>query len=179
MGIKEKFGGPGNVVAIGAATGMEEVVIANYLRIGIGEELERESGFAGEVARDFRGIDADRYGNDAGGLEFGKLLLDASQLEGAERSPVAAIENQQDGFRCLGLGASGEQVIERYRLPQRIRKGEVRNFLPDLRRICGTGELARGDEAQHREGGRKQPDYDHDEARYCPAITLPADNDEP
>ncbi len=78
MGIEQKFSGPGDIVAIGAGSGVEEVVIANYLGIGIGEELERESGFAGEVAGDFRRIDADRYGNDAGGLEFGKLLLDAS-----------------------------------------------------------------------------------------------------
>jgi hypothetical protein len=104
MGIEQKFSGPRDVVAVWTAPGVEYVVLANYRGIGIGEDLKRESGLAGEVARDFRRIDADRYGNDAGGLEFGKLLLDASQLEGAVGSPVAAIENQENGFRGGGTG---------------------------------------------------------------------------
>jgi hypothetical protein len=104
IGIEQKFSGPRNVVAVGTASGVEQVVIADHLGIGIGEDWERESAFAGEVARDFRRVDADRYGNDAGGLEFWKLLLDASQLEGAEGSPVAAVENQENGLRSGGTG---------------------------------------------------------------------------
>jgi hypothetical protein len=104
IGIEQKFGGPGDVVAVWTAAGVEEVVIANYFRVGIGEDLEGEAGFARKVAGDIRSIDADRYGNDARGLEFGKLLLDASQLEGAEGSPVAAVENQENGLRSGGTG---------------------------------------------------------------------------
>jgi len=158
MGIKEKFGGPGNVVAIGAATGMEEVVIANYLRIGIGEELERESGFAGEVARDFRGIDADRYGNDAGGLEFGKLLLDASQLEGAERSPVAAIENQENGFRGGGTERWREESVERDCGAVGVGEVEVGGNLAELRGLRGGRDSAEGIEEEYCAGADEQRD---------------------
>jgi hypothetical protein len=113
------------------------VVIADHLGIGIGEDWERESAFAGEVARDFRRVDADRYGNDAGGLELVKLLLDASQLEGAEGSPVAAIENEQHSPVLF------EEIRERHRFAGGIGQRKVRRWRAGTRSAAGRGDVSR------------------------------------
>lgn len=77
-GIEEKFRGAGDVVAVGAAAGVKEIVIANRVRFGIGKQRKREAGFLREVAGDIGRIDADGDGKNSRGFEFGKLLLNAS-----------------------------------------------------------------------------------------------------
>jgi hypothetical protein len=50
---------------------MQQVILANHCRVGIGEDGEGVPGFVGEITRDFRRIDADGYWAYARRLELG------------------------------------------------------------------------------------------------------------
>jgi hypothetical protein len=76
VGSDEEFSGTGDVAAVDALSGVNEVVTADGFEVGIGEDGEREAGFACEVARDIRGVDADGNGIDSGGANLGELCFD-------------------------------------------------------------------------------------------------------
>ncbi len=96
--IHEKFGWARDVLAVGPAADVKEVVVANHFTVWIGEDRKGVTGFGCEIARDVRRINADGYGPDASAFEVGKEFLDASQLEVAVGSPIAAIENEEHGL---------------------------------------------------------------------------------
>ena len=56
----------------------------------------------------FRRVNADRHRTYTRDLKFTELLLNASQLEVAERSPVAAIKDQQRRFRLRAAHGCGQ-----------------------------------------------------------------------
>ena len=77
----------------GAGGFVQQVVAADCFGLGIAEECERVALFFTQIFGDFGGVYADGYGAHALRCELWKTLLNASQLEVAERSPVAAVEN--------------------------------------------------------------------------------------
>ena len=72
---------------------MEQVIPADYVGLGIGEEEEAIALLLAEFGGFLRGVNADSHGAHAGIMEFLKVLLNASQLEVAIWSPVSSIEN--------------------------------------------------------------------------------------
>ena len=62
----------------GASPSVQEMVAADHCGIRIGKQGECVSGFARQVAGDFRGIHADGHRPHAGMLEFSQVLLYAS-----------------------------------------------------------------------------------------------------
>jgi len=74
---------------------MNQIVTANGLEVGIRQKCERVTGFLTEVARLLRTINADGNRTNPGFVKFAQPLLNAPQLGVAERSPIAAIENEQ------------------------------------------------------------------------------------
>ena len=92
--IDEEFRRAGDVVSIRTCRGVQQVVTADDLEIGIREERKCVAGLAAQVRGDLGRVNADGDGTNSESLEILKLFLDASQLEEAERSPVASVENQ-------------------------------------------------------------------------------------
>ena len=104
-GIHQELCRPGDIASVRAAAHVQQVIAANHLGLGIGEKWEGISGLAAQVAGNLRRVNADGDGPDAGVVELTKILLYASQLEVTVRSPVAAVEDQQNTFgRFAGRG---------------------------------------------------------------------------
>jgi hypothetical protein len=57
---------------------MQQVVAANGFSRGIRQDRKRVSCFAGQVARDFRRVNADGYRTNSGGFKLFQVFLDAS-----------------------------------------------------------------------------------------------------
>jgi hypothetical protein len=76
--IDQEFGGAGDVGAVRAAAGVEQMILPDHFGLGVGEDGECVAGSAGQIARDVRRVHADGYGADAGGLEFGEIFFDPS-----------------------------------------------------------------------------------------------------
>lgn len=76
--VHQKFGGPGNIMTSGTAADVQQVIAANRFRVGIGEKREGIPGFAAEIFRLLRTIDADGYRTDSRILELCQVLLYAS-----------------------------------------------------------------------------------------------------
>jgi hypothetical protein len=93
--VHQKLGGTRDVVLARAGLIVQQVITANHSGIRIRKDGERVSRLAGEIARDLWRVNADGYRENPGCLEIGQTLFDASQLEVTERSPIAAVENQQ------------------------------------------------------------------------------------
>jgi len=75
------------------AADVQQVIAADHFRIGIGQERKREASALLKAFRNIRRVYADRYRLDALCRKFIDVLLNASQLEVAKGSPVAAIED--------------------------------------------------------------------------------------
>ena len=93
------------------AAWMNQIVTANGLEFGIREKGVSVVRGPAKIGRNVRRIHADSNWPHAGVLKFAELFFDSSQLEVTERSPVSAIEDQQD---CLRTGrvsyGTGEQL---------------------------------------------------------------------
>lgn len=98
-----------------ATARVEHTVAADYLGAGIRKEWESVPPLAAEVPGLLGRIDADRGDLDAAGAKFREALLKTPQLGVAQRSPVAAIEDQQDG------AIAGKEIPQRHRLAAGIR----------------------------------------------------------
>ena len=72
----EELGGAGDVVSVFARAFVQDAVALNRLGVRIGEEGEGVVRFSNEVARLFRGVDADRDGRDAERLQRGEIFFD-------------------------------------------------------------------------------------------------------
>jgi hypothetical protein len=100
--VHKELGRAGYIVPSRPAAHMQQIVAANDLSLGVGEKSEGIACLPAEPGRNIRRIHADSYGQDALRLELLQVLLDASQLEVTERSPVTAIEDQQQRFGLAG-----------------------------------------------------------------------------
>jgi len=86
-------------VFAGTAADMEQVIASNHFSTGIRQERKGRAAALLEIPRHVRRIDADRNRLHALCSEFIDVPLNTSQLEVAERSPIATIEDQQHRFR--------------------------------------------------------------------------------
>ena len=108
--IDQEFRRAGDICSIRTSAWMQKFVTPNYLSLWVRKKWKRVASFAAEIFRDFGSIDTDGDGQDALRFEFRQRLFDTSQLEVAVRSPVAAVENQQNSFwRCI-LDRDGKQL---------------------------------------------------------------------
>jgi hypothetical protein len=97
-GVKEELGWARDVVSAFAGSGVDQIVSANNIQVGVGENVELESGFFGQLTRLFGRVNADCDDTNTGLLQFLQVSLDSPQLGEAERSPVSAIENDYEAF---------------------------------------------------------------------------------
>ena len=75
---------------------MQDSVAANHFGVGIGKKEERVSPVAAQLAGFRRRIDADRDDSHAARPELPKMFLETPQLGVTKRSPIAAVEDEQD-----------------------------------------------------------------------------------
>jgi hypothetical protein len=92
--IDKKLCGARDIVTLGTSGGMQQLVAADHLGFRITKQGERVTLLATEFVGDVRWIDTDSDGTDTLGLKLGKTSFDASQLEVAVGSPVAAIKDE-------------------------------------------------------------------------------------
>jgi hypothetical protein len=57
---------------------VQQVIATDGFSLGIGQDREGITGFAGQVARDFRRVNADGYRTNTGGFKLFQVFLDAS-----------------------------------------------------------------------------------------------------
>jgi hypothetical protein len=131
-------------VAVHARTGMQKVVASDNFRVGIGEKCIRITGSAAQVSGHVGRVYANGYGPNPHISEIGQLFFYTPQLGVAERSPIAAIENQQHAPGSAGGGNSRlqrrrENCGKGNRVVARIAQSEVRGFLSHRR-----GPMRRG-----------------------------------
>ena len=135
--IDEEFSGTDDVSALGSRALVQKTVTLDCFRLRVRKKRIGEAQLLAVRTRGLWRISADRDHADTTCIEIGKALLETPQLGVAERSPVTAIENQQD---AVGLSTRGavwrgrEDLCERHRLAVLIRQGEPRRFLPDAGR---------------------------------------------
>lgn len=120
VSVNQDVRGDGDVAAFRAHAFVDQPVFLNDLAIGITKDAKRQLVPLNDLPGLLRGIDGDRQQMSALSLEFRIDLSETSELRLAGRSPVAAIEDQQDR-------AVGQRVTERYRRARVIREGEVRS----------------------------------------------------
>jgi len=77
-GIHQEFCRSRNVASFRPAAFMQQVVAANGFSRGIRQDRKRVSGFASQVARNFRRVHADRDRANAGGFKLFQVFLNAS-----------------------------------------------------------------------------------------------------
>ena len=82
-------------MALDAGAAMQDIVASDYFRVGIGKKRIGVAMPLAKPPRDFRSVHADRYRTNAQGFELVQIFFDTPQLGVAERSPIAAIEDQQ------------------------------------------------------------------------------------
>lgn len=140
--VDEEFGWTGDVVAVGSGCDVHQIVAADNVQIGIREKGEAVASLAAQGRGDLRRVNADGDGTNAERLEFLKLLLDASQLEETEGSPVATIENQEDRLGLSAVRRRRKQLRKGSGLSGAVGEGEVGKALPDLRCAGGFGNVS-------------------------------------
>ena len=102
--IDEEFRRTGDVLPIGTTSRMQKTIATYRLSLRIGEKCKGKSSFASQIGGDGRRVDADRHRHDALRLKLRQPILNASQLEDAEGSPVSAIKDQQHSLRLSTYG---------------------------------------------------------------------------
>jgi len=91
---------------------VNQVIAPGHVQMGIGEKRKGIASFLNQFVGLFRRVNADCNRTYTRGLELRELFLYASQLEVAERSPVAAIKDQQRRFRLRGPDRRGKQLCQ-------------------------------------------------------------------
>ena len=97
--VEQKLRWPGNVRASRAGLRVEQIIAADHLCIRVGQEGIGVAVPAAELATELRGIDTDGDKLHTAGIEIFPAFLNTPQLGVAQRSPVAAVENQDDTVR--------------------------------------------------------------------------------
>jgi len=114
---------------------MDKVVLADDIHFLVGENRIGVTALAGELARLFRRIHADGDHAHAPRGELVETLLETPQLGVAVRSPVAAIEDEQEpGALRTRSGRRGQEFGELHRLAGGVSQGKAGSLLPHLRR---------------------------------------------
>jgi hypothetical protein len=147
-GVDEEFGGAGNVGAVFATVGVDQVPAADDVVLGVGKNGEGVAGRLPEMLGLLRRIHTNGDYANLARVEIGQALLETPQLGVAERSPVAAIEDQHDGGGFAGGGARRairderglQEMRKRYVFALRIGQREIRCKLADLRSAVGRGK---------------------------------------
>jgi len=114
---------------------MEDAIGANHIRARVRQNWKRITATLTEGSGLFRRIDADRHHLSAARRKLRQVILKTPQLGVAQRSPVAAVENQQ--YSAIRLAQPGE----RHQVAMGIRKFEVRSALSNAERIPGRRNI--------------------------------------
>jgi hypothetical protein len=77
-GIYQKLCRAGDVAAFRPAAFVQQVIAADGFSLRIRQDWEGISGLAGQVARDFRRVNANGHGTHTGGFKLLQVFLDAS-----------------------------------------------------------------------------------------------------
>src|SRR5439155_7544142 len=126
--VHKEFGWAGDVLAVLSAPGVQHTVLTNDIRLRIRKEFEGIALSLAELSRRIGGINADRGDGNAPLAKFAQVLLKTPQLAGAEDSPIAAIEDQEDRKKVL------QEVDKDYLLRIRIRERDDRRQLSSAER---------------------------------------------
>jgi len=70
--VDQELSGTRDVVAIGSRCGVQQVITADDVQIGIGKKDEREARLAAEIGRDLRWVNTDSDWANTARLEFRK-----------------------------------------------------------------------------------------------------------
>lgn len=99
--IEQHRGRSGHIAAVGAAVGVHEAIAARDRQVAIGDEaiIQLQPVRQALALRIVIGGDGDDL--DPGTLRVGQRGSKTLELGDAERSPVAAIEDQQHAFRFI------------------------------------------------------------------------------
>jgi hypothetical protein len=138
--IHKKFSGPRDVLAILASFCMQQAIAANDLRFRIGKQRVVKSAGLNELVRHFNRIDADGGDFYAELMKSIQIPLYSPQLGDAERSPLSAVENQQD--RAVAFQELGKSNLA----PVHTCEREIRRCLANTWRIVRTRDVFRRNE---------------------------------
>jgi hypothetical protein len=119
--VDQKFGGAGNIGAVDASVGVDKVPAPNDVVFGVGENRESIASRLAEMLGLLRSVYANGNDTNLTRVEIGKVLFETPQLGVAERSPVAAVEDEDDcgglteGGACGGLETCREGRLKKIR----------------------------------------------------------------
>ena len=119
-GVYYKLSRTSNVLTVFAGLRMQHAVLPDHLRGWIGEEREAISPGLAEFLRLGGRIHADRDNLDAPVMELAQVLFETPQLGVAERSPIAAVEDQHNCAMAFqqfrgSHGLSGDVLKNKWR----------------------------------------------------------------
>ncbi len=97
--VEQKLRWPGNVCALPAALRMQQIIAPDHLCIRVGQEGIGVAAPVAERTTDLRRIDADGDKFHTTRIKIFPAFLKTPQLGVAPRSPMTAVENQDDTIR--------------------------------------------------------------------------------
>lgn len=97
--VEQKLRWPGNVCASPAGLRVQQIIVADHLCLGVGQEGIGVAVPAAELATDLRGIDTDGDQFHTTGIEIFPAFVNTPQLGVVPRSPMTAVENQDNTIR--------------------------------------------------------------------------------
>ena len=181
--VDQKFGGAGNIRAVDASMGVDKVPAPNDVVFGVGENRESIASRLAQMLGLLRSVYANGNDTNLTRVEIGKVLFETPQLGVAERSPIAAVEDEDDGGglaeggACGGLEACREGRLKEIRKRDggagRIGQGEIWNKLANLGRAVGGGKVFRQNEDSiEKESNKKNAENSQDTAKDFSAIGI-------
>lgn len=108
--IHQKLCRSRNVPAIGARSGVEQIVLTDCFSLRIREERKCVAGGFQHLAIDPGTVDADSNGTDSGFIKGRQLLFNAPQLGVTGWSPIPTVKNQQHTLRRLAVDRRSQQI---------------------------------------------------------------------
>jgi hypothetical protein len=88
-------------------TRVQQIVTSNHFSFLIGKKRKSVTRLLHQVARLFRSVDTDRHRTNTRLIETRQTLFNTPQLGVAQRSPVTAVEDQQNTFRRFTVDRRG------------------------------------------------------------------------
>lgn len=110
--VDEKLRRPGDSLSPGTRARVEKIVGPDRYRLRIGKKRVRVSLLRAMLSAGFWRVHADRREANAARLKLLQQILKTPQLGVAERSPIAAIEDEQNGARSPVGDGFAKQVVE-------------------------------------------------------------------
>jgi len=127
-GVHQELGGAGDILVVHAGARMEHAETADYLGFGIGEEGKGVAAAVAKLLGILARINADGDHLDAARMKILQAFFKPPQLGVAERSPVAAVEDEHRGAILL------ENAGERHRLAGGVSQREIGRLLAGMQR---------------------------------------------